>query len=78
MDCSENVCIKSLRLREVDIELWEDDAVEYLNQDLQGSNIGTRRRGAVDLVRALFSRFEQKISNMLISVSSIVIALFNF
>lgn len=73
---SENICIRALRLREVDIDLWEDDAVEYLTQDLQGSNIGTRRRGAVDLVRSLYRRFSEKLTVLLTRVSSRLFRLF--
>ncbi|CAD6192832.1 unnamed protein product [Caenorhabditis auriculariae] len=58
---AENVCVKNLHLREEDIEQFEDEPLEYIKRDLEGTDIGTRRRGAIDLIRALCRRYEAQI-----------------
>ena len=41
------------QLRESDVELFEDNAEEYIRRDLEGSDVDTRRRAACDLVKGL-------------------------
>uniref|UniRef100_A0A1I7XCK9 BZIP domain-containing protein n=1 Tax=Heterorhabditis bacteriophora TaxID=37862 RepID=A0A1I7XCK9_HETBA len=55
---AQDVCVKNLHLRQEDLELFEDEPIDYMRRDLEGTDVGTRRRGAVDLVRALCRRFE--------------------
>uniref|UniRef100_A0A915PJA9 Exportin-2 n=1 Tax=Setaria digitata TaxID=48799 RepID=A0A915PJA9_9BILA len=55
----EDVIIKNVMLRECDFELFEDDPLEYMRRDIEGSDIGTRRRGASDFLRALCRRPEE-------------------
>lgn len=43
---------------DVDEEMFEDNAEEYIRRDIEGSDIDTRRRAACDLVRALCKSFE--------------------
>ncbi|KAL3998143.1 Cse1 family protein [Acanthocheilonema viteae] len=52
----EDVIIKNVMLRKCDFELFEDDPFEYMRKDIEGSDIGTRRRGASDFLRALCRR----------------------
>ncbi|CAI4228426.1 unnamed protein product [Auanema sp. JU1783] len=55
---AQDVCIKNLVLRPEDLELFEDEPVDFMKRDLEGTDVGTRRRGSIDLVRALCRRFE--------------------
>ncbi|VDN03504.1 unnamed protein product [Thelazia callipaeda] len=55
----EDVIIKNVTLRKCDFELFEDDPFEYMRKDIEGSDIGTRRRGASDFLRALCRRTEE-------------------
>ncbi|VDO30255.1 unnamed protein product [Onchocerca flexuosa] len=55
----EDVIIKNVMLRKCDFELFEDDPFEYMRKDVEGSDIGTRRRGASDFLRALCRRPEE-------------------
>lgn len=43
------------------MELFEDNAEEYIRRDLESSDVDTRRRAAVELVRALCRSFEQQV-----------------
>lgn len=47
----------SLRL-EQDVELFEDNAFEYIRRDVEGSDTDTRRRVSCDLVRGLCRNYE--------------------
>ncbi|CAJ0936880.1 unnamed protein product, partial [Mesorhabditis belari] len=60
-----DVAVKNLRLREEDIEMFEDEPLEYMKKDIEGTDTGTRRRGGIDLVRSLCKRFEPQIAAIL-------------
>jgi len=49
----EKVIVPNMQFRDSDEELFEDNPEEYVRQDLEGSDIGTRRFAACNLVRAL-------------------------
>lgn len=49
----QNVIIPNLTLRDIDLELFEDDPEEYVKRDIEGSDVDTRRRAACDLVQSL-------------------------
>ncbi|GMR50172.1 hypothetical protein PMAYCL1PPCAC_20367, partial [Pristionchus mayeri] len=55
---AEDVAVKNLMLRQEDMEQFEDEPLEYIKKDLEGTDTGTRRKGAVDLVRALCREYE--------------------
>ena len=54
----EKVIVPNMYFRESDEELFEDNPEEYLRRDLEGSDIGTRRYLACNLVRGLCKFFE--------------------
>ena len=54
----EKVILPNLQFREADEELFEDNPEEYVHRDLEGSDIGTRRHSACNLVRGLCKFFE--------------------
>ncbi len=47
-----------------DIELFEDDPIEYIRRDLEGSDTETRRRAASDLVRGLLEHFAKEVTEL--------------
>ena len=51
-----------MEMREVDVELFEDNPDEFIRRDLEGSDMDTRRRAACDLVKGLSRHFEEKIT----------------
>ena len=61
----ENVIIPNMQFRESDEELFEDNPEEYIRRDLEGSDVGTRRYSATNLVRGLCKYFEQPVSQIL-------------
>lgn len=54
----EKVILPNLQFREADEELFEDNPEEYVHKDLEGSDVGTRRHSACNLVRGLCKFFE--------------------
>ncbi len=60
----EKVIIPNMQFREADEELFEDNPEEYLRRDLEGSDIGTRRHSACNLVRSLCRFFEGPVTEI--------------
>ena len=48
-----DVVVPNIMFREHDEEMLEDNPLEYIRQDIEGSNSSTRRRAACDLVRSV-------------------------
>lgn len=60
----EKVILPNVSLRETDIELFEDEPIEYIRRDLEGSDADTRRRAATDFLRKLLEKFPQLVTNV--------------
>lgn len=50
---------------EVDEELFEDNPIEYIRRDLEGSDSDTRRRAAADFLRGYVDRYEAQITQIM-------------
>ncbi|RUP48679.1 Cse1-domain-containing protein [Jimgerdemannia flammicorona] len=60
----EKIVLPNMTLRESDEELFEDDPIEYIRRDLEGSDSDTRRRAAGDFIRGLLEQFESQITGI--------------
>ncbi|KAL7625491.1 importin-alpha export receptor [Parahypoxylon ruwenzoriense] len=60
----QKVVLPNVALRESDIELFEDEPIEFIRRDLEGSDTDSRRRAATDFLRQLQGRFEQLVTNV--------------
>lgn len=60
----EKVILPNVSLREADIEQFEDEPIEYIRRDLEGSDADTRRRAATDFLRKLLEKFERVVTNV--------------
>ncbi|KAI1339053.1 chromosome segregation protein [Xylariaceae sp. FL0016] len=60
----EKVVLPNVALRESDIELFEDEPIEFIRRDLEGSDTDSRRRAATDFLRQLQGRFETLVTNV--------------
>ncbi|CAG0882648.1 unnamed protein product [Darwinula stevensoni] len=58
----EKVIIPNMEFRESDEELFGDNPEEYIQRDIEGSDMDTRRRAACDLVKSLSRYFEAKMT----------------
>ncbi|BFZ55152.1 importin-alpha export receptor [Savitreella phatthalungensis] len=63
----ELIVLPNMSLREADEELFEDDPIEFIRRDLEGSDSDTRRRAASEFVRALVEKFEAKVTGIVLS-----------
>lgn len=54
----EKVILPNVTLRETDIEMFEDEPIEFIRRDLEGSDTDSRRRAATDFLRKLLEKFE--------------------
>ncbi|KJX96984.1 chromosome segregation protein Cse1 [Zymoseptoria brevis] len=61
---TENVVIPNLSLRESDIETFEDEPIEFIRRDLEGSDDDTRRRAATNFLRKLMEQFETLVTEV--------------
>lgn len=60
----EKVILPNVSLRESDIEQFEDEPIEYIRRDLEGSDADTRRRAATDFLRKLLEKFEDLVTSV--------------
>ncbi|KAI1331953.1 CAS/CSE protein [Xylariaceae sp. FL0255] len=60
----EKVVLPNVALRESDIEMFEDEPIEFIRRDLEGSDTDSRRRAATDFLRQLQGKFEQLVTTV--------------
>jgi exportin-2 (importin alpha re-exporter) len=65
----EKVVLPNVSLRESDEELFEDEPIEFIRRDLEGSDSETRRRAATDFLRRLAEQFEGPVTKVVLSYS---------
>ncbi|KAL3448534.1 CAS/CSE protein [Aspergillus insuetus] len=58
----EKVVLPNVSLRESDEELFEDEPIEFIRRDLEGSDSDTRRRAATDFLKQLNGNFEESVT----------------
>ncbi|KAF9582671.1 importin-alpha export receptor, partial [Lunasporangiospora selenospora] len=58
----EKVVLPNMGLRESDEELFEDEPIDYIRRDLEGSDSETRRRASTELVRGLLDQFPGEVT----------------
>jgi len=60
----EEVVLPNIQIRESDIEMFEDEPDKYMQKDIEGSDLETRRRGASDLVVGLRKHYQQHVTTL--------------
>ncbi|GIC88610.1 putative chromosome segregation protein Cse1 [Aspergillus udagawae] len=65
----EKVVLPNVSLRESDEELFEDEPIEFIRRDLEGSDSETRRRAATDFLRRLAEQFEGPVTKVVLRYS---------
>lgn len=58
------IVLPNVSLRESDEELFEDDPIEYIRRDLEGSASDTRRRACTDFLKELKEKNESLVTNV--------------
>lgn len=62
----DRVIIPNLTLRDSDVELFEDEPIEFIRRDLEGSDSDTRRRAATDFLQQLLAQFQKTVTEVVI------------
>lgn len=60
----EKVILPNVALRDSDVEIFEDEPIEFIRRDLEGSDSETRRRAAGDFLRQLSDQFEHSVTGI--------------
>jgi exportin-2 (importin alpha re-exporter) len=60
----EKVILPNIVLRDSDEEMFDDNPVEFIRRDIEGSDNDTRRRMACDLVRGLCRHFNARVTDI--------------
>lgn len=60
----QKVILPNVALRESDIEMFEDEPIEFIRRDLEGSDTDSRRRAATDFLRKLLDNFEMLVTQV--------------
>ena len=63
----DKVILPNVALRDSDIEMFEDEPIEFIRRDLEGSDTDSRRRAATDFLRKLLENFEHLVSEVVFS-----------
>ncbi|EWC48283.1 hypothetical protein DRE_02387 [Drechslerella stenobrocha 248] len=63
-DVIQKIVLPNMTLRTSDEELLEDDPIEFIRRDLEGSDSDTRRRAANDFLRQLMEQFERNVTDV--------------
>ncbi|KAJ6028413.1 hypothetical protein N7540_003989 [Penicillium herquei] len=66
----EKVILPNVSLRESDEELFEDEPIEFIRRDLEGSDSETRRRAATDFLRRLAEKFEGSVTKVVLQYTN--------
>ncbi|EDO15383.1 hypothetical protein Kpol_460p18 [Vanderwaltozyma polyspora DSM 70294] len=64
---TEQIILPNITLREADVELFEDDPIEYIRRDLEGADAETRRSGCNHFLQELKDKNEPLITNILLA-----------
>ncbi|MCJ1310181.1 importin-alpha export receptor [Agyrium rufum] len=62
----EGVILPNMTLRESDMELFEDEPIEFIRRDLEGPDNDTRRRAATDFLRSLIDQFDKLVTEVVL------------
>ncbi|KAI4092519.1 MAG: hypothetical protein LQ339_007898 [Xanthoria mediterranea] len=62
----ERVVLPNLSLRDSDMEMFEDEPIEFIRQDLEGSDSDTRRRAATDFLQQLLAQFQKLVTDIVL------------
>ncbi|SSD59994.1 probable Importin alpha re-exporter [Saccharomycodes ludwigii] len=63
----DKIILPNITLHESDEELFEDDPIEYIRRDLEGSDSDTRRRSCTDFLKVLKERNQELVTSVILN-----------
>ena len=73
----EKVALPNMQVRDEDEELFDMNFVEYVRRDMEGSDTDTRRRSACELVKAITSKFPEKVTAICSNYVNVLLGQYN-
>lgn len=64
------IVVPNMRLRDSDEELFEDNPMDYIRRDIEGSDGDTRRSAAKELVRGLMRNFKEPVTSICLNLAN--------
>lgn len=64
---TDQIILPNVTLRESDIELFEDDPIEFIRRDLEGSDDDTRRKACTDFLKELKENNQSLVTNIFLN-----------
>lgn len=72
-DIIEQIIVKNITSTENDEDLFENNPLDYIRKDIEGSDNDTRRRATMDLVRSLMKFFAPQVTNLCLGYINILL-----
>lgn len=72
-----SIILPNITLQESDEEMIEDDPIEFIRRDLEGSDSDTRRRAAVDFLRELNDKNQEAVTTTVMKYVNEFLASYN-
>ncbi|CAD7949735.1 unnamed protein product [Amoebophrya sp. A120] len=63
----ERIVLPNIKLRQIDVELFEDSPLDFIQRDIEEADQDTRRKTAIELVKALMRFQESNVTNILMT-----------
>lgn len=76
MQIVERIVIPNMRMRETDLEAFEDEPLDFVRHDLEGSDNETRRQAATIFLRELAGKIEGDVTNVVMGYVNQFLALY--
>lgn len=73
----ERIVMPNMRMRETDLEAFEDEPLEYVRHDLEGTDNETRRQAATIFLRELAGKIEGDVTNVVMRYVNQFLALYS-
>ena len=71
---TQQIIIPQIKLRPSDVAIFHGDPAEWVRRDIEGSDVDTRRRVTVDLIRGLLVSFESELTELMKGYTAQLIA----
>eukprot|EP01061_Rhynchopus_euleeides_P013332 TRINITY_DN232_c0_g2_i5.p1 TRINITY_DN232_c0_g2~~TRINITY_DN232_c0_g2_i5.p1 ORF type:complete len:1444 (+),score=584.74 TRINITY_DN232_c0_g2_i5:69-4400(+) len=60
----DNIVLPNIKVRDVDVVMFEDDPEEYIQRDIEGSDQFTRRRSACELMHSISKNYQAQMTSI--------------
>jgi len=76
-DICKSIVIPNMEVTDQDEDNFDENPIEYIRRDIEGSDLDTRRRSAFQLVRALRKNFQNQVTNIFATHIQVLLEQYN-